>query len=46
MEGKVMLAKLIQVFDFKLDMAQSFHAVEYLTMRPKDGCKCRLTVRE
>nr|AHL88997.1 cytochrome p450 3049E1 [Brachionus koreanus] len=44
-EGKLILAKLIQHFDFKLDPDQSFDVVQYTTLRPIDGVKVFLTPR-
>nr|QUF59387.1 cytochrome p450 CYP3049E1 [Brachionus angularis] len=44
-EGKTILAKFIQNFDFKLDENQSFKIVEYTTIRPIDGVKVYLTPR-
>nr|UOU03250.1 cytochrome P450 3049E1 [Brachionus rubens] len=38
-EGRIILAKLIQNFDFKLDPNQSFDIVQYATIRPVDGVK-------
>lgn len=44
-EGVIMIAKLVQRFDFKLDPNQSFDCAVETTMRPKDGTKCYLSVR-
>ncbi|RNA23236.1 cholesterol 24, partial [Brachionus plicatilis] len=38
-EGKLILAKLIQHFDFELDPNQSFDVVQYTTLRPVDGVR-------
>nr|QUF59389.1 cytochrome p450 CYP3049E3 [Brachionus angularis] len=42
-EGKIILAKFIQNFNFRLDRKQSFKIVEYTTIRPIDEVKVHLT---
>lgn len=44
-EGVIILAKLIQKFDFELDPNQSFTVIQDLTLRPKDGTRCTLKLR-
>lgn len=41
-----MIAKLFQRFDYKLDSCQSMAIVQDLTLRPKDGTKVVLSVRD
>lgn len=45
LEGVIAIAKLLQMFDFKLDPTQSFDYEQALTLRPKDGTRCFLTLR-
>ena len=45
MEGKVLLAKFAQRYNFDLDMSQSFDILEATTLRPKDGVRCTITPR-
>ncbi|XP_063804436.1 cholesterol 24-hydroxylase-like [Pseudophryne corroboree] len=45
MEAKVVMAKLLQRFDFQLAEGQSFDLVDTGTLRPKDGVVCRLRLR-
>ena len=42
---KIILAKLIQNFDFVLEENQNLWPVEYATFRPADGAKCFVTLR-
>ena len=44
-EMKIILAKLIKNFDFKLVEDQNFGAVEHLTFQPIDGAKCYVSIR-
>ncbi|KAM4013998.1 cholesterol 24-hydroxylase-like isoform 1-T3 [Anomaloglossus baeobatrachus] len=46
MEAKVVMAKLLQRFDFRLVEGQSFKIQDTGTLRPMDGTRCRLRVRE
>jgi hypothetical protein len=39
---KVIISKIIQNFDIKLDLTQSFEIHEALTTKPKDGTRCTL----
>jgi hypothetical protein len=39
------MAKIIQKFDIVLDQNQSFEIIEELTLKPKDGTRCVLTLR-
>ena len=41
-----MIAKLIQKFEYKLIENQSFETIQEFTLKPKDGTKCNLTLRE
>nr|ATW72320.1 cytochrome p450 CYP3049E5 [Brachionus calyciflorus] len=45
-EGKLILAKIIQNFDFELDPNQSFKVVQHATLRPIDGVKIFLKPRQ
>lgn len=45
LEGKLILAKFIQHFDFVLDPNQSFKVVERTTLRPIDGVKIFLQAK-
>jgi cytochrome P450 len=45
-EGVAVLAKLFQRFDIKLDPNQSFHMEQVVVLRPKEGTKVFLTLRE
>ena len=45
LEGVIMIAKILQKFDFKLDPTQSMAIHQALTLRPKDGTRCFLTLR-
>ncbi|XP_018416585.1 PREDICTED: cholesterol 24-hydroxylase-like [Nanorana parkeri] len=45
MEAKVVMAKLLQRFEFKLAESQSFDIIDIGTLRPKDGVICRLRPR-
>ncbi len=44
-EIKVILAKILQKFDFHLDMEQSFDIMENAVLKPKDGTRCCLSPR-
>ncbi|XP_043930623.1 cholesterol 24-hydroxylase-like [Protopterus annectens] len=44
MEAKVVLAKLLQRFNFKLAPGQSFEIKDTGTLRPRDGVICTLTL--
>jgi hypothetical protein len=45
MECQILIAKLVQNFNIKLDPTQSFKATEMTTLRPIDGCRCVLSPR-
>ena len=45
MEAKVVLAKFVQRFDFKLDPNQSFDIQETTTLRPKGGTMAKISLR-
>ncbi len=45
LEGVIVIAKLLQKFDFKLDPTQSFDIEQNGTLRPKDGTRCFITLR-
>jgi cholesterol 24-hydroxylase len=45
-EAKILIAKFIQNFDFTLNPTQSYAIADALTLRPKDGVKCKLTMRK
>nr|XP_006123832.1 cholesterol 24-hydroxylase isoform X1 [Pelodiscus sinensis] len=45
MEAKVVMAKLLQRFEFQLVPGQSFEIADTGTFRPKDGVTCRLKPR-
>ena len=45
LEGVIAIAKLLQMFEFRLDPTQSFAYEQALTLRPKDGARCFLTLR-
>ena len=40
------LVKFIKNFDFELDPTQSLKPIEMTTMRPKDGCRIYLKLRQ
>ena len=42
---KIIIAKLIKNFDFKLVENQNLGAVEHITFKPVDGVKCYVTLR-
>ena len=46
-KGVIMIAKLLQNFmsDFMSNPSQSFIKEQNLTLRPKDGTKCVLSIR-
>ncbi|XP_069493932.1 cholesterol 24-hydroxylase-like isoform X2 [Ambystoma mexicanum] len=46
MEAKVVMAKLLQRFEFRLVPGQSFKIVDTSTLRPLDGVICTLTPRK
>ncbi|KAJ1105398.1 hypothetical protein NDU88_002804 [Pleurodeles waltl] len=45
MEAKVVLAKLLQRFEFTLAPGQTCHIMNTSTLRPRDGVECILKVR-
>ena len=45
-EAKVLLAKFVQRFNIEIDMSQSFEFEETTTLRPVDGARCTLTLRD
>ncbi|XP_060908492.1 cholesterol 24-hydroxylase-like [Labrus mixtus] len=46
MEAKVVMAKLLQRFDFTLKPGQSFDIVDFGTLRPKSGVVCSIKYRD
>ncbi len=44
-EGVIVIAKLLQKFDFKLDPTQSMEYVQQMSLRPKDGTRCFISLR-
>lgn len=44
-ETKVILARLLQTFNLDLLPGQTLESVEQMTIRPKDGVLCTLTLR-
>ncbi|XP_787104.4 cholesterol 24-hydroxylase [Strongylocentrotus purpuratus] len=44
-EAKVVICKLIQQLEFQLVPNQSFEFVQEVTLKPKDGCKSYITMR-
>ena len=45
MEAKVILAKFVKCFDFKLDPNQDFGIKQEASLRPTDGTRCTITLR-
>jgi cholesterol 24(S)-hydroxylase len=45
MEAKVVMAKLLQRFDFSLLPGQSFDILDTGTLRPKSGVVCKIRHR-
>jgi len=45
MEAKVVMAKLLQRFEFQLVPGQSFKLLDTGTLRPLDGVMCKLMPR-
>jgi cholesterol 24(S)-hydroxylase len=45
-EAKIILAKIMQRFNFELDPDQSFEIEERATLKPKGGVMCTLTLCE
>lgn len=43
-EAKIILAKIIQRFNFEMDPEQSFDIEESTTLKPKGGAVCTLTL--
>lgn len=41
-----MIAKFIQRFEYKLDPTQSPQIEQRITIRPRDGARCFLTLRD
>lgn len=46
LESRVVLAKLIQRLNIRLEMNQSFDCYETFLLEPKDGVKCTITLRD
>ncbi|KAM5129710.1 cholesterol 24-hydroxylase-like [Mantella aurantiaca] len=46
MEARVMMAKLLQRFDWELVAGQNLTILDTGTLRPMDGVRCRLKLRE
>ena len=44
-EGIIMIAKLVQNFDFELDPSQKFIVTQETTLRPKGGVRCFVKLR-
>lgn len=44
-EGVIVIAKMVQKFDLKLDPTQSFALDQAITLRPRGGTRCYLTMR-
>ena len=44
-QSKMLIARLLQTFKVKLLPGQDLKQVEHLTLRPKDGVRCTLTLR-
>ena len=44
-EGVITIAKLLQKFDFELDPHQSFGIAQEMTLRPIDGTRCTVKMR-
>ena len=44
-QAKIVISKIIQNFDIALDSTQSFEILEAITLRPKSGTKCKITIR-
>ena len=45
MEGKVLIAKLLQNFRYELDPNQSFGIQENVTLKPRGGVKATISWR-
>lgn len=45
-EGKILLAKFIQNFDFSLDPNENFKVAMHTAITPASGTKCVLKIRE
>ena len=43
---KLLISKLIKNFDFELIPGQELIPLQFLTLRPKDGTKCRVFPRQ
>ena len=46
MEGIVILAKVVQSFDYVLAPNQNFQILQEVTIRPKDGTKVIMSLRK
>ena len=45
-EAKLLLGKIVQRFNIHIDPTQSFEVMETTSLKPKDGCRCALSLRE
>ena len=43
---KIIIAKLIKNFDFELISNQNLKPIQALTMSPRNGVKCRISLRK
>ena len=46
LEGVIVLAKLLQKFDFRADPTQSFAIEQAMTLKPKDGTRVFVSLRK
>lgn len=44
-EAKILIAKFLQNYEYKLSPGQCFDAAQELTLRPKDGVNCTISLR-